>query len=263
MSDGYRNGAFALGLVTGLGLTLNLVLWLDLGTQQPRNQATNTDSDEGYSQIGQGWDWLIGTFVSPSDTLAQWIMAVFTIAVVILVWRTLVATQQMASDTRIMAIDARRIGEVQTRAYVSVEAAFGKQIPDHSGTRIVVTIRNSGNTPALGMETLIISRAIANYSEKRISFREMKSGTIRTDFGAGETRTLTSDVPDWPFEVSEWVTEKTGQRIFCFVYVTYFDVFDRRRQNMRRTIVSMFQNNRDAVNQNLIMSACERGNRST
>jgi hypothetical protein len=101
MSDGYRNGAFALGLIAGIGLTLNVVVWLDYKANSDGNQPPHAYGDDSRSEVGKIWDWLIGTFISPSDTLAQWIMAVFTIAAVLLVWRTLKATQEMVSDTRV------------------------------------------------------------------------------------------------------------------------------------------------------------------
>jgi hypothetical protein len=65
---------------------------------------------QNSSEIGKLWDRVIETFVSPSDTLAQWIMAVFSVIVVILVWKTFFATQDMARDTR-------EIGGAQVRAY--------------------------------------------------------------------------------------------------------------------------------------------------
>lgn len=116
MSNGYRNGAFALGLVTGVGIALNLFLWLEYQDQRTSDQKASTNGEQGGEQVAGWLDRFIGTFVSPSDTLAQWIMAIFTIAVVILVWRTLVATQEMARDTR-------EIGRIQNMAYVSIESA--------------------------------------------------------------------------------------------------------------------------------------------
>ena len=78
MSNGYRDGAFALSLVVGGGLALNLFLWLDYKAKYEGDQPTSDDSGANSSEIGGFWDQLIGTFVSPSDTLAQWVMAIFT-----------------------------------------------------------------------------------------------------------------------------------------------------------------------------------------
>ena len=96
-------------------------------------------------------DGLVGTFVRPSDTLAQWVMALFTIAFVVLVWRTLIATQDMARDTR-------QIGEAQARAYIHAEI-LGIEIAkvenkDGSNIRFAARMRlfNSGSTPAHDVE---------------------------------------------------------------------------------------------------------------
>lgn len=143
MSNGYRDGTFALGLVVGGGIALNLFVWLDYKAQKQGDAVTQANGNADGNEIGSIWDGLIGTFVSPSDTFAQWIMAVFTIAVVFLVWKTLVATQQMALDTK-------RIGEAQVRAYVSITEA--RVMPVVEQDRIIwnldVTFRNAGQSPA-------------------------------------------------------------------------------------------------------------------
>ncbi len=144
MSKGYRNGAFALGLVVGGGISLNLFLWLDYLANRKADDPPQTNDQPAHSQIGGYWDGFIRTFVSPSDTLAQWIMAAFTVAVVYLVWKTLVTTQDMARDTQ-------RIGEAQVRAYLSiteVRAVVVENTPDILAFEIEVSIRNSGQSPA-------------------------------------------------------------------------------------------------------------------
>lgn len=148
MSDSYRNGAFALGLVVGGGIALNLFLWLDYRTQQGRDQPASGTSNASGNEIGAEWNRFIGTFVSPSDTLAQWIMAIFTIAAVILVWRTLFATQEMVRDTKQMAIDTREIGEAQTRAHCAIKLL--RLVRNrHGHDEIHFTVVNVGQTPAI------------------------------------------------------------------------------------------------------------------
>lgn len=152
VSKGYRDGAFAVGLVTGAGLALNLFLWLDYKAQSPSDQPPQAYEQRDYSEIGQFWDWLIGTFVRPSDTLAQWIMAVFTVVAVVIIWRTLAATREMVRDTKQMAVDTREIGEAQVRPYLyvdTIEATFNKDVITGR-----IQIANSGSSPALNLEAV-------------------------------------------------------------------------------------------------------------
>jgi len=78
---------------------------------------------------------------------ARWLLglAIFTAAVtgfgVWYVRDTLVATREMASETT-------RIGDTQTRAYISISDAFITQILPGNKAKISITIENSGQSPA-------------------------------------------------------------------------------------------------------------------
>lgn len=262
MSEGYRNGAFALGLVTGLGLTLNLVLWLDLRSQKPRDQSANADGNEAASQVGHWWGWLIETFVNPYDTLAQWIMTIFTIVAVILVWLTYSVTRRMAEDSRAVVRDTREIGEKQVRAYVSIQSIQGERIPKTNGTRIVVVLKNTGASPAFRLKVIIKRQLLASLEENSISFWPLDLNTSAMDLGAGETRTVSVDISDLHFDTVEWLRAESGCSLYCFVYARYFDAFKRDR--MRRTLMTAKQFDRFADQpHNLIFAACDRGNRSS
>jgi hypothetical protein len=81
-------------------------------------------------------------------------MALITFAGVYYVWRTLLATQKMASDTR-------EIGNAQTRAYLGVDEAQTTCLlnPAYPGKLyFVITHTNFGNTPAFNaeVETVLI-----------------------------------------------------------------------------------------------------------
>ena len=124
-------GGLAFGLVAGLVLWGFVVGWLSGGLP----------------------DWLHhkDVLVRTEDTLANWLVAFFSIVAAVLLWRTLHATQEMAKHTR-------RIGEAQVRAYLTVEDA--SVTPEISGAGIVFwhlmfTVRNSGQSPA----SKVIARA--------------------------------------------------------------------------------------------------------
>ncbi|UXX81622.1 hypothetical protein [Roseovarius pelagicus] len=104
MSNGYRNGAFALGLVVGIGIALNLFLWLDYGARHEVEAQSGAGQNTQYSEVGRYWDGFIGVYVSPSDTLAQWVMAFFAIAAT----GVLILTLWSANKTNIAAVKASK-----------------------------------------------------------------------------------------------------------------------------------------------------------
>ncbi|WP_417733606.1 hypothetical protein [Roseovarius sp.] len=159
MSNSYRNGAFALGLVVGGGLTLNLLLWLDYRARNEIESESRTSQDTKYSEIGNYWDGLVGTFISPSDTLAQWIMAFFTIAATIV----LVFTLRSANKTNIAAVEsskaaleANKIMQAEQRPWVTINFKGNYRI--HRGkvnAWIKCEPKNVGKSPALDCSLLV------------------------------------------------------------------------------------------------------------
>jgi hypothetical protein len=260
MSNGYQNGAFALGLITGLGMAVNLFLWVDLQARREKMPFTGQGNSVDFSHSGSIWDGLLGTFVSPSDTLAQWIMTVFTIAAVVFVALTYIVTRRMAEDSKAVVRDTREIGEKQVRAYVSVQSAYGQSIPGENGTRLVVVLKNTGASPAFGLNIRITNQLLCSFSQKSVWFEALADGQLKTDLGAGETRTVYCDRPDIRLDAVEWINQASGERLFCFLLAEYSDAFNRKRRH--RTLLSAEHTGRHE-NGNLVLSACPRGNRSS
>jgi len=152
MSNGYRNRAFALGLVVG-GVIVFLVFLFGQKVYdfaKCYHEAQCERSAEKYEgkdfPSWWWWDWT-GSLVTSDDTLAQWIMSFFTIAAVLLVWRTLVSTQNMARETT-------RIGEAQVMAHLmpvdllaSLER-FDSAQGETAHFSADFKIKNTGSTPA-------------------------------------------------------------------------------------------------------------------
>lgn len=258
MRKGFGDGTFALGLVIGSGVTLILFIWF--GRAFSRGTLIDDNANDSAHELKESFDWdgFLGPFVSPSDTIAQWAVTLLTGFLAFLVWKTLAATQSMAADTRQMAKDTRRIGEAQSRAYVSVESCYAREIPFEDGTRLTVTFKNTGNSPAFGLRIGLRRSVMPDYSQKRVFF---KAGgrQLTTDLGAGESRTVSLDCSDLEFDTIELLPATQGERLFCFAYATYYDAFDKQR--VRRTIFSAQSTRR--FDDQVFMSACARGNRST
>ncbi len=112
----------AFGLVAGIFGAALLVAWLSGGLPD--------------------WWKHDGAIVTTKDTLANWLVAIFSFIAALFLWLTLRATQDMAKDTR-------RIGESQVRAYLDVKLAqvqagqIGK-----SFWIFRVSLSNTGQSPA-------------------------------------------------------------------------------------------------------------------
>lgn len=125
------------------------------------------------------WEWT-GSLVKSDDTLAQWLMAFFTIAatvVLILTLRSANRTNLVAVKAAEAAIDANKIMRDEQRAWVVVNFAAGPSISYQPGSnslmlKIDVSPENIGKSPAQNMsiagEMKIVpqgDRTGVNYSE--------------------------------------------------------------------------------------------------
>lgn len=153
MSKRFTDGYFALGLTIGSSVVLFAFLFgqnvYDLAkcyhTAQCERSAAKYEGKDFPSSWW--WDWT-GSLVTSHDTLAQWIMSFFTIAAVLLVWRTLLATHEMVEDTKRMTRDAREIGEAQVRAYIGCTHCRVHNIRAGQPIFLQMTIKNAGQSPA-------------------------------------------------------------------------------------------------------------------
>ncbi|MFA8385678.1 MAG: hypothetical protein ACEPO2_08640, partial [Pelagibaca sp.] len=149
-------------LVVGVGATLNLFLWSAYSANKSRESiAQKPEHTQNDQDVMGSWDWFFTTIVNPQDTIAQWGMAILSLAAVFLLWETLKASRQTLAATQKMAVDSREIGEAQARAYLSVsniEHANGffevTDVSDEKTKSVIVSIPiriefvNSGSSPA-------------------------------------------------------------------------------------------------------------------
>lgn len=136
MRDNKWFSGLAFGLVIGLAVAAGIFAWLSGGLP--------------------GWWSHDGALVTSKDTLANWLVSVFSFVAAVFLWLTLLATQEMAKDTR-------EIGKAQTRAYVHAEKAnFFWGGRGHNHPRVELWVNLIGQTPAKSYEIrarhLIIER---------------------------------------------------------------------------------------------------------
>lgn len=115
---------------------------------QGGRDAQNSAQEECNAPGGQS---MVENFVSPQDTLAQWLMTLFSMLAVGVSGYAVYLVRQTYGATVAMAKDTRRIGEAQVRAYLSIEEAA--VIPRAIGQDVVswdfhFTFKNSGQSPA-------------------------------------------------------------------------------------------------------------------
>lgn len=241
MSKRFTDGNFALGLVIGICLCLTFAAWVGLFSQ-PIEQPVDADHDghgpayvENYERdIEVGWWRWTGSLVTSSDTLAQWIMMAFTVGAVILVWRTLVATQAMVRDTR-------EIGEAQVRAYLFCKSATFKRT-DNDFT-VTVEIGNTGQSPAANVRlngNLIVHEVGGMQEHPRVlSWARIDAGEtfVQPVISGGSTSDSMWFSRDF-ISVEEWDTNgalaratfDNGNEIWVTVIVSWVDVFNQAHE---------------------------------
>jgi hypothetical protein len=114
-SNDWRSG-LAFGLIVGIFGASFLYAWLSGGLP--------------------GWWKHDGAVVTTKDTLANWLVAIFSFIAAFFLWLTLRATQDMAKDTR-------EVGEAQVRAYIYANVA---EI-DLAKNTLDMIFKNFGNSP--------------------------------------------------------------------------------------------------------------------
>jgi hypothetical protein len=187
MRDNKWYSGLAFGLVGGLVISALLFAWLSGGLP--------------------GWWKHDGTLVTSKDTLANWLVAIFSFIAALFLWLTLRATQEMAKDTR-------RIGEAQVRAYLDVKLVrieageIGK-----SFWTFQISVANRGQSPASQV-----------YVQVKVGERESLS-TVFPDLGSGddcEGGVVVLDLPDDAFIRPKRVPYKS---LGVCVTVRFLDVF--------------------------------------
>ena len=149
------------------------------------------------------------------------------------VYKTLGATKETLRTTQDMALDQRRIGEAQTRAYISVNPIF--EDFDAETPSLKFKWENVGQTPAKDFQ-LVYELQIVPYGLSVKSFFKNRKFTPKSDVGKGQSGKLIieakKNVPENWFQLlvkNEISLQATGIMIFR-------DVFGRRKYTTFRYI---------------------------
>ena len=170
---------FVFGTAVGLCIALLFLVWsvpefrnpgeyLNGGDQYANNHNSDTNNGKKDSKIGH---W-IRQFIKAEDTLAQWIMAIFTLLMTLFtglaawfVYGTLKQSELAASHTKSMLNEAqlatkvanntgavtREVGQAQIRAYLRITDLTVDFInkPADEGLSVNIQWENCGQSPAI------------------------------------------------------------------------------------------------------------------
>lgn len=162
MSRGFRNGDFAVGLVVGICGTLIFILFgeqiYELVNCISQTQCDKHTTPDEHQKEPNWWYWT-RRIVAAEDTLAQWVMALFSIAAVALIWRTLAQTNktnEFAVKTSQAAIAANKIMMDAQRPWLVLERELGCEFSFDGKSSILKwnnKILNWGPAPAFSVRT--------------------------------------------------------------------------------------------------------------
>lgn len=158
--------------------------------------ASETDKNQPQAEIQPSERHLFW-----SDTWAQWIMAIGTVATVGLVAWTVVVTKRMlkeAEDAADAARDAvtvtQEMGEAQTRAYMSANTAkiYRTSKPDDDNIfkfTIRIEIKNTGHSPALNIFGAADAACKSHLELSGVVENKAKISALRTVLAGGNAIT--------------------------------------------------------------------------
>lgn len=209
----------ALGLVVGVGLALLILVWALPEFRSPTLARQHYENWHATAQIAQNveldgshfWVRELHGWVYSEDTIAQWLMAVFSIIAtgtsiwaVLLLRGTLAATREANANAadgvaaaRDAVSEATRIGEAQVRSYLQIVEGHLALVPAALGitdqqVRPVVTIRvkNYGQSPARWFQWSAIARYHPPLHGEFRGSLHFPPKTWGQDIGVGETETF-------------------------------------------------------------------------
>lgn len=246
MSGSYRRDR---GALVALGMAL-LAIVLASWFSQPPNSA-NAQQKQPYASANQDSadrsETIMWPEFSPSDTYAQWIMAILSLIAtgisawaVVLIRDTLVETRRAVSSADDAVEVTRQIGEAQVRAYLVCLSAKYHLIK--GGFMATLEIENTGQSPASNVAitgTVTIHDVGGRPSHTRVlAWAGSEIVSTQCQPVAAHRKTSESIVFfDSQFPPDEWHSEefvkavvKGGNEIWFDLHVKWTDVFGKRQE---------------------------------
>lgn len=237
MFKSFGNGYFALGLTIG-GLSISflfvwIISWFRNAAYQ--KECSYNQSDQNCEEVNNltSLEFSDFIYITPNDSLAQWIMAIIAIcATVISVWAVVLIRGTLSATQSAITV-TREVGNDGSRAYIHVSPVTMYTGPPE----VIVPVVNSGHTPArwfeIGAEvTAIQTEAEAHsrfdYSGVRfvklatLAGKSSEDGAIKTDCCDHAVKSLLAD-KDFKFIRVDGIVRY--ETIFSEIYETEFSFY--------------------------------------
>jgi|GEM_PF-1321084 len=142
---------------------------------------------------------------------------IFTAWGAFLLWRTLIATQETVAITR-------RIGEAQTRAYMTTSGA--EAVYRDGQLHVTVHAQNTGQSPALAVRTQTFI-AIEPDPFDPVWLEDKLDVEMKSDVGAGQHIFLQAEGPEQPDNYLIASITLNSWKVWVYATILYDDVFER------------------------------------
>ena len=223
-----RRTAFAIGLVSGVGLSAAFLVWSFPGFRYPTYQeeryrhATNRQTGEPNPVVRPSfWE----TYTIPADTYAQWLMATLSIvATVVSAWAVFLVRNSLdlnrrATEAAVAANEqSRKLFEIENRPRIKI-VGFGRGGYEEEDGRyvafLIIKVRNVGGGTArnVNVSAECINSMFVLGNRAVIAF----SGQVGTS-GDIADHILFAEDDDELIPVNPRIDETTGLALVCIAY---------------------------------------------
>lgn len=170
--------------------------------------------------------------MSSRDSLAQWIMTIFTVVAAGLLFGTLIVARDTLLATQVMAKETTRIGEAQVRAYLTIKDMTLGFNDSYTSPKIQMTLANTGQSPAREVEVVLRLSFFPKVEEPLTDVPDLPERRVRwwfDDVTGGEdvvcTPSVLSDVRLDRTKLGQHLERLSGLHLSVAVFAK--DVFEK------------------------------------
>lgn len=238
MSNYFKNGYFAFGLVVGIGVTLIIGVFGEhlykLVQCIAGHECNAYPNAQEQGEEPEWWYWT-RRIVSAEDTLAQWVMSIFSIIAVALIWITLSHSKRAANYTQQM-LDEAKIATKATQDSIKAFLAANppKLIIEDDGIprKLDIRITNVGKSPAYSATLRASTFFIAKEGKYKGEIQEVQFEKHFGEISPGNDARVTARIDffdDGGLSLLPTLVENEDYEFRVRIWVEFVDAFDSTR----------------------------------